>query len=99
MGLEQVRTAAKGPAATQKFAALLPKLPSEAQVGLLSALADRGDATALSAVLDVLGSSQDEAVRVAALSALGWLGGPAEITGDSSQVVAGGCGGEGRGPR
>jgi HEAT repeat protein len=79
LGLEQVRTAAKGPAATQKFAALLPKLPSEAQVGLLSALADRGDATARSAVLDVLGSSRDEAVRVAAISALGWLGGPTEI--------------------
>ena len=79
LGFEQVRTSAKGPAATQKFAALLPTLKPEAQVGLLSALADRRDATALPAVLETLGSSSDEAVRVAALSALGWLGGPDDI--------------------
>ncbi|HUS39280.1 MAG TPA: HEAT repeat domain-containing protein, partial [Pirellulales bacterium] len=76
LGLEQVRTAAKGPAATRQFAAQLPKLPPEAQVGLLSALADRGDTAARPAVLDVLSISPDEPVRVAAIAALGLLGGP-----------------------
>ncbi len=42
-GLDQVRSEAKGPAATKLFAAQLPKLDASAQVGLLSALADRGD--------------------------------------------------------
>src|SRR5512145_2824406 len=32
LGLEQVRTAAKGPAATRRFAALLPNLPPDTQV-------------------------------------------------------------------
>ncbi len=36
LGLEQVRSEAKGQAATERFAAQLPKLPADAQVGLLS---------------------------------------------------------------
>ncbi len=35
LGLEQVRTEAKGEAATKQFAALLPTLPPESQVGLI----------------------------------------------------------------
>src|SRR5262245_26212701 len=42
-GLDQVRSGAKGAAATKAFAAQLPKLDGSAQVALLSALADRGD--------------------------------------------------------
>jgi HEAT repeat protein len=78
LGLEQVRMAAKGPAATRQFAAQLPLLPRDAQVGLLSALAGRGDTVARPAVLDVLTTSRDEPVRLAAIGALGFLGEPAD---------------------
>ena len=73
VGLEQVRDEVKGPEATRRFAALLPKLAPEAQVGLLGALAERGDAAARPAVLDLLNHSQGE-VRGAAIRALGALG-------------------------
>ncbi len=79
LGFEQVRAAAKGATATQQFAALLPKLPSEAQVGLLSALADRGDAAARPAVLELLATSSDESVKRAAIGALGFLGEPGDV--------------------
>lgn len=74
LGLEQVRTQAKGEAATRKFAARLPTLPADAQVGLLRALAERGDRAARPAVLELLAASDDAAVRVAAIAALGALG-------------------------
>jgi HEAT repeat protein len=73
VGLEQVRDEVKGPEATRHFAALLSKLAAEAQVGLLSALAERGDAAARPAVLELLNTSQGD-VRGAALRALGALG-------------------------
>jgi HEAT repeat protein len=79
LGLEQVRTEAKGQAATRQFAAQLSKLPPEAQVGLLSALANRGDTAARTAVRSVLAASRDEPVRVAAIAALGCLGEPADL--------------------
>ena len=78
-GLEQVRSAAKGPAATKIFADQLPKLDAGGQVALLHALADRGDVSARAHVLDLLNSSQNDAVRSAAFSALGTLGGPDEL--------------------
>jgi hypothetical protein len=78
-GLDQVRTAAKGPAATKLFAAQLAKLGVGAQVALLSALADRGDAAARPAILDLLASSRDESVRVAAIGAFGKLGDAADL--------------------
>jgi HEAT repeat protein len=78
-GLDQVRTGAKGAAATKLFAAQLPKLDSSGQVALLSALADRGDAAARPAVLERVQSGSDEAVRAAAISALGRLGEPADL--------------------
>jgi HEAT repeat protein len=74
VGLEQVRTELKSPAATLKFVALLPKLPPEAQAALLVALADRGDKAARPGVLAMLADSKDEAVRIAAVRALGSLG-------------------------
>lgn len=73
LALEQVRTEAKGAAATQRFAALLPSLAADRQVSLLQALAERRDGVARTAVLD-LTNSQTENVRVAALRALGELG-------------------------
>ncbi|MEX0585937.1 MAG: HEAT repeat domain-containing protein [Pirellulales bacterium] len=79
LGFEQVRTGAKGQAATKLFAAQLAKLPADAQAGLISALADRGDAAARPAVLEALATSRDEAVRVAAIGALGPLGEAADV--------------------
>lgn len=74
LGFEQVRTQVKGEAATKLFAAQLPKLPADAQVGLLSALATRGDKAARTAVVELLAASKDAAVREAAIAALGSLG-------------------------
>jgi HEAT repeat protein len=79
VGLEQVRSDAKGQGATRQFAALLPKLPPDAQAGLLSALADRGDVAARPAVEELLAASHDEPVRVAAIAALGFLGEQADL--------------------
>ena len=79
IGLEQVRTAAKGAAATKQFVALLPTLSPDAQVGLLSALADRGDSTATASVRELLATSKAEPVRVAAIQALGVLGDTADV--------------------
>ncbi len=78
LGLQQVREEAPGEAATKKFAELLPKLPPEAQAGLLEALGDRGDPAALPAVLQSLESDQ-ESVRSSALGALGSLGSDEQV--------------------
>ena len=73
VGLQQVREEAKGAAATKRFAALLPKLSPEAQAALLDALADRGDAAARPAVLEML-KSREEPVRAAIVAGLGLAG-------------------------
>ena len=74
VGLDQVRGEIKGTTATATFASELPKLSPEAQAGLISALADRGDAAALPGVLALMNGSTDKAVRTAAVRALGKLG-------------------------
>jgi HEAT repeat protein len=74
VGLDLIRTEIKGEAATRQFAAQLPKLSVDAQTGLLSALADRGDAAARPAVIDILKATQDEPVKIAAINAIGVLG-------------------------
>jgi HEAT repeat protein len=74
VGLDQVRGEIKGTTATATFAGELPKLSPEAQAGLISALADRGDAAALPSVLTLMTGSTDEAVRTAAVRAIGKLG-------------------------
>lgn len=78
-GLDQIRTGAKGPAATKAFASQLPKQDAAVQVALLSALADRGDAAARPAVLELLSSNPADNVRAAAIAALGKLGEPADL--------------------
>lgn len=96
LAFEQIRTQAKGEAATLKFADLLPTLPPETQVGLLSALATRGDAAAAPAVRNLFTDTKDGAVRIAAIEALGFLGSAedAELlvkllaTGDKAQQAA-----------
>jgi len=74
VAFEQVRSEAPGAAATEKFAAELPKLKPDAQVGLLAALASRGDPAARPLVLETLNATKDEAVSVASVTALGVLG-------------------------
>jgi len=78
LAFEQIRTEAKGEQATKQFAAQLPRLSSEAQIGLLSALADRGDQVAGPAVVELLNNSSDLPVRLAAIQAIGHLGQPAD---------------------
>ena len=73
LAFDQVRSEAPGEAATKRFAAELPKLSGEAQIGLLSALGDRGDRRAKPAVVKLLNAS-DTRVRNAAINALGDLG-------------------------
>jgi HEAT repeat protein len=89
LALEQVRTQAPGEAATLKFAEILPTLPQDAQVGMLSALAARGDAAATPAVRKLLKDSPDESVRVAALEALGRLGDETDVGTLVAQLAAG----------
>jgi len=74
VGLDQIRTEAKGEAATKQFAAQLPKLSADAQAGLCSALADRGDVAARPAVVELLRATSEEPVKVAAIGAVGALG-------------------------
>jgi HEAT repeat protein len=78
LAFEQIRTEAKGEAATKIFAAQLSKLAPEAQVGLLSALADRGDKAAGPDVLMLLEKTTDQPVKLAAIRAAGRLGQPAD---------------------
>jgi HEAT repeat protein len=80
LALEQVRTEARGEAATRKFAELLPTLPSETQVGLLSALAARGDVAAAPEARQLLAKGQTEAVRIAAIEAIGYLGDETDVS-------------------
>jgi HEAT repeat protein len=62
-----------GPEVTKVLAHELPNLSVRGQIQLLSALADRGDKTALPAVIEAT-KAKDESVRVAALKAVGDLG-------------------------
>jgi len=79
LAFDQIRKEAKGEESTLKFAALLPKFPAETQIGLLSALADRGDTAAAPAVRELLSKTSDESVRSAAIKALGALGGTSDL--------------------
>ena len=79
IGLDQVRYGIKGEATTRRLAELLPSLPPARQVELIAALGARGDVAALPAITALLSSSQDAAVRSAALHALGRLGAAPEV--------------------
>ncbi|HOA51097.1 MAG: HEAT repeat domain-containing protein [Thermogutta sp.] len=78
LALEQIRNELKGEAVTRRLAEELPKLKSEAQVGLLGALVDRGDKAARPAIVSLLKETPDSAVRQAAMRALAFLGEPAD---------------------
>lgn len=79
IALERVRHGLKGEAATTSLAALLSKLAPPRQIELLAALAERGDKAALPAVTAALLASTEPSVRVAAVTALGTLGGGTEV--------------------
>jgi HEAT repeat protein len=78
IGLQYVREEVPGEAATKRFAALLGDLSAEGQIDLLDALGDRGDPAARPAVLETL-KNDEEAVRAAAIRALGALGSPSDV--------------------
>ncbi len=77
-----------GPEVTKALVQELPKLPATGQVQLLSVLGDRGDATALPAVIEAV-KAPEESVRVAALRALGQLGGVANVLLLAERAAAG----------
>lgn len=68
-----------GEEVTKSLAQELPNLGPATQVQLLSALADRGDAVALPAVIAAI-KSKDESVRVAALKAVGQIGNASSVS-------------------
>ena len=74
IAFDHIRTEAAGAAATRRFAAELPGLSAEVQIGLLRALGNRGDDVAKPAVTALLSASSDVSLRVAAIHALGKLG-------------------------
>lgn len=81
LALEQIRSELKGDVFTRRFAEELPRLAPEAQVGLLGALANRGDKAARPAILSLLQGDHRPEVRAAAIRALAFLGeaGDAEV--------------------
>jgi HEAT repeat protein len=68
-----------GEAVTKALAEQLPKLSASGQVQLLAALGDRGDKSALPAVVEAV-KSTDESVRMAALRAVGQLGNASNVS-------------------
>jgi HEAT repeat protein len=76
-----------GEAVTRALAEELPKLSPAIQVQLLAALADRGDASALPAVIETI-KSPDDSVRIAALNAVGQLGGGRDVPLLAERAVA-----------
>jgi len=67
-----------GPGAAKAMAGMLPKLAPAAQADVLNELGNRGDAATRNTVLEYT-KAADEAVRIAALKALGGVGGAADV--------------------
>jgi HEAT repeat protein len=78
LGLQFVREQIPGEAVTKKMAELVSELEGSAQVELLEALGERGDAVARPAILKMV-KSDNEAARAAALKALGPLGSAEDV--------------------
>ncbi len=91
IGIDAVRHAVPGAAATRALTARLPKLPAPTQAALLGALAERGDPAALPAVKAILAAATDADVRAAAVRALGALGGPDEVPSLVASLSRGGA--------
>jgi len=67
-----------GPEATEAVVAALPTASSDARVKLIAALEMRGDPAAAASIVEQM-ASDEQAVRIAAIKALGALGGKASI--------------------
>lgn len=67
-----------GPEVTKLYTDALPKLPAEGQTALLRGLAGRKDASACPAITQAI-QSTDKGVKLAAVKALGALGGAADV--------------------
>ncbi len=79
----------KGPEATKAMAGQIPGLSPGTQVVMLAALAERGDKVALSAALECI-KSKEATVRVAAIQAVGKLGGEPQVVPLLDVAVKGG---------
>lgn len=79
IAIDRVRTGVRGEEATRRFTDLLPSLAPERQTELVAALTDRGDRTAAPALLALLDSSADEAIRAVTIRGLAALGGAADV--------------------
>jgi HEAT repeat protein len=79
IGLDRVRHGLSGHAATTSIAGLVSKAAPPRQIELVRALADRGDAAAVPAVLALLLASPEADVRSSAILALGKLGSGTEV--------------------
>lgn len=80
----QIIAETEGAGATEAYAKVLPSLPPAGQAALLRGFADRGDAAARRVVMKSV-QSADAEVRMAAIKALGVLGGEKE---DVATLVA-----------
>jgi HEAT repeat protein len=79
IGLDRVRHGLVGADATRQFAGLVSKLAPARQIELAAALADRGDAAALPAMLALLAAATEPEVRASAVRAIGTLGSGPEV--------------------
>lgn len=79
----------KGPEATKAMAGQIPELAPGTQVVMLAALAERGDKVALPAALNCL-KSNESTVRIAAIQAVGKLGGQPQVVPLLDVAVKGG---------
>ena len=77
---------------TGQFAEKLDSVPAPIQAALIAALADRGDAAVVPALVGMV-KSQDEGVRLAALSGLGQLPGNARVAALLAQTAGGAASG------
>jgi HEAT repeat protein len=85
----QLVPAVPGPAASEEFAACLGKTPPPVRALLIGALAARRDA-AVRRAIEAAASSDDPAVRLAALKALGTCGDETTVKALADRLVAGG---------
>lgn len=79
----------KGPEATKAMAEQIPELSPGTQVVMLAALAERGDKVALPAALGCV-KSKEATVRIAAIQAVGKLGGEPQVVPLLDVAVKGG---------
>jgi HEAT repeat protein len=83
----QIVAETSGKKMTKQYAKALPKLPASGQVALLRGLAGRRDPAARGAVAEAT-ESADRQVRLAAVKALGEVGGPTDVKALAGMLIA-----------